>query len=79
MSPNLSANGYVLTHCLEPEGPAFSGETQCKELDLGRSLEKSDHHFMKALSVPNDTPSGNHFWICETDIYFSRDNQITLS
>ena len=47
MSQNLSGNGYVLTHCLEPKGPAFSGETQCKQLELGCPQEKSDHHFMK--------------------------------
>ena len=74
MSQNLSGNGYVLTHCLEPKGPAFSGETQCNESELEFSSEKSDHHYMKSLSVSGGTPSGNHFWICETDIYFSRDN-----
>ena len=47
MSQNLSGNGYVLTHCLEPKGPAFSGETQCKELELGCPLEKSDHHLCR--------------------------------
>ena len=40
-------SGYDPTHCLEPEGPAFSGETQCKELKLGCPLENFDHHFMK--------------------------------
>ena len=47
MSQNLSGNGYVLTHCLEPKGPAFSGETQCNESELEFSSEKSDHHYMK--------------------------------
>ena len=26
------------------------------------------------LLVPDDTPSGNHSWICETDIYFTHEN-----
>ena len=47
MSQNLSGNGYVLTHCLEPIGPAFSGETQCNESELEFSSENSDHHYMK--------------------------------
>ena len=47
MSQNLSGNGYVLTHCLEPKGPAFSGETQCNESELEFSSENSDHHYMK--------------------------------
>ena len=47
MSQNLSGNGYVLTHCLEPKGPAFSGETQCNESELEFSSEKYDHHYTK--------------------------------
>ena len=47
MSQNLSGNRYVLPHCLEPKGLAFSGETQYNESELGCSLEKSDHHYMK--------------------------------
>ena len=47
MSQNLSGNGYVLTHCLEPKGPTFSGENQCNELELEFSLEKYDHHYIK--------------------------------
>ena len=74
MSQNLLGNGYILTHCLEPKGPAFSGETQCNESELEFSLENSDHHYIKGLLVPSGTPSGNHFWIYEMDIYFSRDN-----
>ena len=47
MSQNLSGNGYVLTHCLKPKGPAFSGETQCKESELEFSSENSNHLYMK--------------------------------
>ena len=47
MSQNLSGNGYVLTHCLEPKGPAFSGEIECNESKLMFSSEKSNHHYMK--------------------------------
>ena len=47
MSQNLSGNGYVLTHGLEPKGLAFSGETQCNESELEFSSENSDHHYMK--------------------------------
>ena len=47
MSQNLSGNGYVSTHYLEPKGPAFSGETQCNESELEFTSEKSDHHYMK--------------------------------
>ena len=47
MSQNLSGNGYVLTHCLEPKGPTFSGETQCNESELEFSSEKFDYHYMK--------------------------------
>ena len=47
MSQNLSGDGYVLTHCWEPKGPAFSGETQCNESELEFSSENSDHHYMK--------------------------------
>ena len=50
MSQNLSGNGYVLTHCLEPKGPAFSGETQCNESVLEFSSENSDHHYMKGCN-----------------------------
>ena len=46
MSQNLSGNGYVLTHDLEPKGPAFSGETQCNESELEFSSENSDHHYI---------------------------------
>ena len=47
MSQNLSGNGYVLTHCLEPKGPAFSGETQCNESELEFPSENYDNHYMK--------------------------------
>ena len=47
MSQNLSGNGYVLTHCLEPKGPAFSAKTQCNESELEFSAETSDHYYMK--------------------------------
>ena len=79
MSQNLSGNNYVLTHCLEPKGPAFSGETQCNKSELEFSSENSDRHYMKGCQCRMTHPAEITFWICETDMYLSRDNQITLS
>ena len=57
MSQNLSGNGYVLTHCLEPKGPAFSGDTQYNESELEFSSEKSDHHYMKGCQCRMTHPT----------------------